>query len=76
MHAWIDLGLILVAITFFCTIIWNVEVGVICSIIFSLLLVVHKSSKPRITILVSPLLSFDLICVQDVHREGVSAWDI
>lgn len=51
MRAWTDLGL--VAITFICTILWNVEVGVVVSIICSLLLVVHKSSKPRVLILVS-----------------------
>jgi len=49
MRAYTDLTLM--AITFFCTIVWNVEVGVACSIVFSLLLVVHKSSIPKMTIL-------------------------
>lgn len=55
MGAWTDFGLML--ITFISTLLWNVEVGIVCSIICSLLLVVHKSSKPRLTILVSSSLS-------------------
>lgn len=50
MRAWVDLALM--ALTFFCTIIWNVEIGVAVSLIISLLLVVHRSSKTRMTILV------------------------
>lgn len=50
MRAWVDLSLM--ALTFFLTIIWNVEVGIAVSIIVSLLLVVHRSSRPRMTILV------------------------
>ena len=53
MQAWIDFALM--ALTFFSTIFWNVEVGVVSSLMLSLLLVVHKSSKPRMTILVSLL---------------------
>ncbi|KAH7098285.1 sulfate permease [Auriculariales sp. MPI-PUGE-AT-0066] len=49
MGAWIDFGLML--LTFFATIIWNVEVGVLVSVTLSLLLVVHKSGKTRMTIL-------------------------
>ncbi|EJD08166.1 sulfate anion transporter [Fomitiporia mediterranea MF3/22] len=49
MRSWTDFGLM--SITFFTTLFWNVEVGIVCSIICSLLLVVHKSSKPRLTIL-------------------------
>ncbi|KAH8115181.1 sulfate anion transporter [Phellopilus nigrolimitatus] len=49
MRAYTDLGLML--ITFTTSLLWNVEVGIVCSIICSLLLVVHKSSKPRLTIL-------------------------
>ena len=41
------------ALTFFFTIIWDVEVGIAVSLIISLLLVVHRSSKTRMTILVS-----------------------
>lgn len=51
MRAYTDLALM--AVTFVCTIVWNVEIGIACSIIISLLLVVHKSSKPKMTILVS-----------------------
>lgn len=50
MRAWVDLSLM--ALTFFFTIIWDVEVGVAVSLIISLLLVVHRSSKTRMTILV------------------------
>ena len=50
MSAWVDLALM--ALTFFCTIVWNVEIGVAASLIISLLLVVHRSSKTRMTILV------------------------
>jgi len=49
MRAHTDLALM--AVTFVCTILWNVEIGIACSIIISLLLVVHKSSKPKMTIL-------------------------
>ncbi|KAI5122315.1 hypothetical protein M0805_002482 [Coniferiporia weirii] len=49
MRSWTDLGLMLV--TFITTLLFNIEVGIVCSIICSLLLVVHKSSKPRLTIL-------------------------
>ncbi|PAV23187.1 sulfate anion transporter [Pyrrhoderma noxium] len=49
MKAWTDFGLMF--ITFMTSLLWDVEVGIVCSIICSLLLVVHKSSKPRITIL-------------------------
>ena len=53
MRAWIDL--LLMSLTFFLTIIWNVEIGIAVSVVISLLLVVHRSSRPRMTILVSPL---------------------
>ncbi|KAG5716813.1 putative sulfate transporter, partial [Termitomyces sp. T112] len=49
MSAWVDLALM--ALTFFFSIIWNVEVGVVVSLIVSLLLVVHRSSRARMTIL-------------------------
>ncbi|GJE94663.1 sulfate anion transporter [Phanerochaete sordida] len=49
MHAWVDLSLM--ALTFFLTIIWDVEVGIAVSLVISLLLVVHRSSKTRMTIL-------------------------
>ncbi|KZT41884.1 sulfate anion transporter [Sistotremastrum suecicum HHB10207 ss-3] len=49
MGAWIDLALM--SLTFILTLAWNVEVGVTCSVIISLLLVVRRSSKTRISIL-------------------------
>ncbi|KZV89429.1 hypothetical protein EXIGLDRAFT_711159 [Exidia glandulosa HHB12029] len=49
MRAWIDFGLML--LTFFSTVIWSVEVGILVSVTVSLLLVVHKSGKTRMTIL-------------------------
>ncbi|KAJ7072783.1 sulfate transporter family-domain-containing protein [Mycena amicta] len=49
MSAWTDLGLMF--LTFSCSIIWNIEIGVTLSLIASLLLVVHRSSKARMTIL-------------------------
>lgn len=51
MRAWVDLSLM--GLTFLLTIIWNVEIGIAVSVIVSLLLVVHRSSKTRMTILVS-----------------------
>ena len=53
MRAWIDL--LLMSLTFFLTIIWNVEIGIAVSVVISLLLVVRRSSRPRMTILVRPL---------------------
>ncbi|OBZ69840.1 hypothetical protein A0H81_10083 [Grifola frondosa] len=49
MRAWIDI--LLMSLTFFLTIIWNVEIGIAVSLVISLLLVVHRSSKTRMTIL-------------------------
>jgi len=49
MGAWIDLALML--LTFALTIGWSVEVGVAVSIVISLLLVIHRSSKARLMIL-------------------------
>ncbi|CAA7260456.1 unnamed protein product [Cyclocybe aegerita] len=49
MGAWVDLSIM--SLTFFLSIIWNIEVGVVVSLIVSLLLVVHRSSKTRMTIL-------------------------
>jgi MFS superfamily sulfate permease-like transporter len=50
MRAWIDMTLM--TLTFFLTIIWSVQVGVTVSLIISLLLLVRRSSKTRIAILV------------------------
>jgi len=49
MGAWIDFALML--LTFFVTVIWNVEVGIAVSVAVSLLLVVRNSSKAHIKIL-------------------------
>ncbi|KAF9523825.1 sulfate anion transporter [Crepidotus variabilis] len=49
MQAWADL--IIMSLTFFLSIIWNIEVGVVVSLVISLLMVVHRSSKTRMTIL-------------------------
>ncbi|KAJ7163472.1 sulfate anion transporter [Mycena crocata] len=49
MSAWVDLSLMF--LTFFFAIVWNIEVGIMLSMIASLLLVVHRSSKTRMTIL-------------------------
>lgn len=53
MRAWIDFGLML--LTFFSTVIWSVEVGILVSVTVSLLLVVHKSGQTRMSILVRVL---------------------
>jgi len=56
MRAWIDLSLM--TLTFVLTIIWSVQVGVTVSLIISLLLVVRRSSRTRMTILVGNILDF------------------
>lgn len=47
--AWTDLAMMF--ITFFLSVIWDVEIGIIVSLIISLLLVIRRSSKTRMTIL-------------------------
>jgi len=49
MKAWVDLSLM--SLTFFLSTLWNIEVGVVVSLVISLLMVVHRSSKTRMTIL-------------------------
>jgi len=51
MAAWVDVAIM--SLTFFLSIMYNLEVGVVVSLVLSLLLVVHRSSKTRMTILVS-----------------------
>ncbi|KIJ65942.1 hypothetical protein HYDPIDRAFT_110053 [Hydnomerulius pinastri MD-312] len=46
--AWTDLALMLIT---FLSVIWNVELGIVVSLIISLLLVIRRSSKARMTIL-------------------------
>jgi hypothetical protein len=60
-------------LTFALSIIWNVEIGIVVSLIISLLLVIRRSSKTRMTILVSPPLSPSVLSA--VHeRCGVGAY--
>ncbi|KAH7908112.1 sulfate transporter family-domain-containing protein [Hygrophoropsis aurantiaca] len=47
--AWTDLGMMFM--TFIISVVWNVEIGIVVSIIMSLLLVINRSSKTRLTIL-------------------------
>ncbi|KAH7925315.1 hypothetical protein BV22DRAFT_1195297 [Leucogyrophana mollusca] len=47
--AWTDLGMMF--LTFIVSVVWNVEIGIVVSIIMSLLLVINRSSKTRMTIL-------------------------
>jgi high affinity sulfate transporter 1 len=49
MRSWVDMTLM--SLTFILTIIWSVQVGVTVSLIISLLLVVRRSSRTRMTIL-------------------------
>ncbi|KAI0733717.1 sulfate anion transporter, partial [Fomitopsis betulina] len=49
LRSWTDLSLM--ALTFALTIFWDLEMGIAVSLVISLVLVVHKSSKPRMTIL-------------------------
>ena len=56
--AWMDLAMMF--ITFTLSVIWNVEIGIVVSLIISLLLVVRRSSKTRMTVLVSPVIFHSL----------------
>ncbi|KAF8552950.1 hypothetical protein OG21DRAFT_1415146 [Imleria badia] len=47
--AWMDLAMMF--ITFTLSVVWNVEIGIVVSLIISLLLVVRRSSKTRMTLL-------------------------
>ena len=66
MRAWIDMTLM--SLTFFLTIIWSVQVGVTVSLIISLLLVVRRSSRTRMTILVGGFLPLNKMFVSDTRR--------
>lgn len=48
------MDLAMMFITFTLSVIWNVEIGIVVSLIIALLLVVRRSSKPRMTVLVGP----------------------
>lgn len=50
MSAWTDLFMML--LTFVFTVFWSVEVGIIVSVSVSLVLIVRRSSRPHISILV------------------------
>ncbi|KAG9312209.1 sulfate transporter family-domain-containing protein [Chiua virens] len=47
--AWMDLAMMF--ITFTLSVVWNVEIGIVVSLIISLLLVVRRASKTRMTVL-------------------------
>lgn len=49
MNSYADLTLCI--LTFFASVIWNVEVGIVVSLIVSLLLVVHRSGRVSMVIL-------------------------
>ena len=66
MRAWIDMTLM--NLTFFLTIIWSVQVGVTVSLIISLLLVVRRSSKTRMAILVGISSIKQDDCFTQMHR--------
>ena len=66
MRAWIDMTLM--SLTFFLTIIWSVQVGVTVSLIISLLLVVRRSSKTRMAILVGVPSIEKVVCFAHMHR--------
>jgi hypothetical protein len=69
MSAWVDLSLMF--LTFFCAIIWNIEIGIMLSLIASLLLVVHRSSKTRMTILVRFAFTIVLIGEQRLNQPAL-----
>lgn len=50
MSAWTDL--FMMALTFVFTVLWSVEVGIVVSVSVSLILIVRRSSRPHIQILV------------------------
>lgn len=54
------MDLAMMFITFTLSVIWNVEIGIVVSLIISLLLVVRRSSKTRMTVLVSPVIFHSL----------------
>ena len=64
MGAWIELSLM--SSTLVLTLIWSVEVGVLASIALSLILVVKKSSRTRMSILVSLVYSSFLKSINTV----------
>jgi MFS superfamily sulfate permease-like transporter len=71
MQSSVDLGLMF--LTFFLSIVWDVEVGLLVSVIISLLLVVRRSSKTRMTILVYLRLTLlrDLRLILSLLARGV-----
>jgi MFS superfamily sulfate permease-like transporter len=66
MRAWIDMTLM--SLTFFLTIIWSVQVGVTVSLIISLLLVVRRSSRTRMAILVGVSSIKEDVYFTQMHR--------
>ncbi|KAL1662674.1 sulfate transporter family-domain-containing protein [Schizophyllum commune] len=49
MRSWVDLTMLSLTLVF--SIIWNVEVGIVASVVISLVLVLQRASKTRMTIL-------------------------
>ena len=48
--AWTDIAMM--SLTFALSVVWNIEIGIVVSLIISLLLVIKRSSKTRMIILV------------------------
>jgi len=61
------------ALTFILTTLWSVEVGVAISVTISLLMVVHRSSRARMSILVSTKLALDSFGTNEFIHIGTSS---
>lgn len=66
--------------TFFLSIVWDLEIGIVVSIIISLVLVVRRSARTRMTILVRPRApSPSSVCAQRLltcaPATGTHPWD-
>lgn len=49
------MDVVLLSLTFLFSVIWRIQEGIMVSIVLSLLLVIRKSSKPRISVMVRKL---------------------
>ena len=58
------------ALTFLLTTLWSVEVGVAVSVTISLLLVVHRSSRARMSILVGYNLAYNTELILEWIKQG------
>jgi MFS superfamily sulfate permease-like transporter len=63
------------ALTFLLTTLWSVEVGVAISVTISLLMVVHRSSRARMSILVSTSFALHSFGSHESIYLGASARD-